>query len=308
MKVALLGFGTVGKGVYDILKHEFKDVYVKHVLVKHQDKHQDIKALLADTIDEIVNDQDIDVVIEMIGGMDEAYQYVKAALLHHKHVITANKALISAYYRELTELAEKQGVKLMFEASVGAGIHIVTPLKTISKFNHIHKIEGIMSGSTNYILSKIFLEDQSLDQALKEAKNLGYIEEDPKDDLEGFDLLRKIHILSMIGYHMDIDPKTIIRKPLSALTQKQIDDAKAKNLVIKYVASSEKIKDEVFIKVEPLALEKSHPFTKINYEENIITLYGKYHQKQTFIGQGAGRYPTASAIISDLLEIKKLTR
>ncbi len=305
MNIALLGFGTVGKGVFDILTTDFKDIKIKYILVKHQEKHQDIKTLLIESFEDILNDSSIDVVIETIGGLDPAYNYVKRALLNHKHVITANKALISLYYDELVELAHNQNVDLRFEASVGAGINIIDPLKTISKINHIYKIEGIMNGSTNFILSKIFIEDKTLEEALIEAKSLGYIEDDPKDDLDGFDLMRKIHILSMIAYQMKIDPNQIIREPLSRLTQKDYDKAKSDNQVIKYVATSEKIKDKVFIKIEPIFIDDNHPYAKINYEENIITLYGKYHLKQTFIGQGAGRYPTASAIVYDVLKTKE---
>ncbi|MFA5471509.1 MAG: homoserine dehydrogenase [Acholeplasmataceae bacterium] len=305
MKVALLGFGTVGQGVYDILINEYKHIEIKYVLVKHREKHLDISNLLADSFEQIVNDPEIKLVIETIGGIDPAYHYVKAALNHQKHVVTANKALISEYFDELRGLAKEKGVKLRYEASVGAGIQIIEPLFQIARFNHIYKIEGIINGSTNYILSKIFLEDMSLDEALKDAKSLGYIEEDPKDDLEGFDLARKIHILSMIAYQKPIDPKIIKRIPLTTITEEDIRKAKANHQMIKYVARSKNIDDQLEIVVEPAFVDLSHLYRKINYEENIITLYGKYHLKQSFIGQGAGRYPTASAIINDILNIIK---
>jgi homoserine dehydrogenase len=303
MKIALLGFGTVGKGVYDILKADFKDIEVKYVLVKHQEKHQDIKDILVADFNTILYDDSIDIVIETIGNMDIAYDYITKSLNHKKHVITANKALVSKYFEELIKLAKQNDVMFRFEASVGAGLNIIDPLYTISKINHIHKIEGIINGSTNFILSKIFLEDYLLEQALKEAQSLGYIEADPKDDLEGFDLMRKIHILSMIAYQASIDPNQIIIKSLRDLTQKDIDEVKKKNQVIKYVASSKKIDDQIFIKVEPVILDKNHIFANVNGVDNIIVLYGKYHEKQIFIGQGAGRYPTASAIIYDILKV-----
>src|SRR5690554_2840219 len=142
MKVALLGFGTVGQGVYDILINEYKHIEVKYVLVKHREKHLDISNLLADSFEQIVNDPEIKLVIETIGGIDPAYHYVKAALNHQKHVVTANKALISEYFDELRGLAKEKGVKLRYEASVGAGIQIIEPLFQIARFNHIYKIEG----------------------------------------------------------------------------------------------------------------------------------------------------------------------
>lgn len=304
MNVALLGFGTVGKGVYDILQNECNDIHVKYILVKHQKKHPEIKMLLADDFDEIVNDKSIDVVIETIGGTDDAYRYVKSALSHKKHVVTANKALISMYFDELHDIAFKHQVYLRYEASVGGAIHVIDPLYQMARYNHISRIEGIISGSTNFILSKIFLEDMSLDEALIEAKRLGYIENDPKDDLEGYDLMRKIHILSMIAYKRSIDPNIIKKIPLTVISQKDIDLAKSNKKVIKYIATS-KIKDnDIDIRVEPIIIDSDSPYAKINYEENIITLYGKYHLKQSFIGQGAGRYPTASAMVNDILNIK----
>lgn len=304
MNVALLGFGMVGKGVYDILQNECSDIHVKYILVKHQKKHPEIKMLLVDDFDEIVNDKSIDVVIETIGGIDDAYHYVKSALSHKKHVVTANKALISMYFDELRDIAFKHQVYLRYEASVGGAIHVIDPLYQMARYNHISRIEGIISGSTNFILSKIFLEDMSLDEALIEAKRLGYIENDPKDDLEGYDLMRKIHILSMIAYKRSIDPNIIKKIPLTVISQKDIDLAKSNKKVIKYIATS-KIKDnDIDIRVEPIIIDSDSPYAKINYEENLITLYGKYHLKQSFIGQGAGRYPTASAMVNDILNIK----
>ena len=304
MKIGLLGFGTVGKGVYDIIDQDFDDIFVKYVLVKHQEKHQDIKSLLVDSIDDILSDDEIEVIIETIGGTDDAYEYVGKALEKHKHVITANKALISKHFNELEKLASKHRVSLRYEASVGAAIIIIDPLKTIRDYNHIYQIEGIINGSTNYILSKIFLDNYKLEDALKEAHQLGYIESNPKDDMDGFDLLRKIHILSQIAYREDIDTNMIKRIPLSSITQEDIDTVKKQDKIIKYIASSKKDGSKIEIEVKPIIIDKTHPYAKVNYEDNIIHVFGEYHKKQTFIGTGAGRYPTASAIIYDLLKIK----
>mgnify|MGYP001166144861 CR=1 FL=1 len=306
MKVALLGFGTVGKGVYDIINNELPDIEIKYVMVKDKAKHQEIKELLIDDFDIVVQDKEIDVVIEVIGGVDYAYQFVKEALKNKLHVVTANKALISKCYKELEDLAKENNVCLRYEASVGAGIIIIDELKTLAKLNKINKIEGIINGSTNYILSKVFNDNYSLEVALKEAQELGYIEEDPKDDLDGFDLMRKIHILSTIAYEKEIEVDSIERIPFSIITQEDIDSLKKINKMYKYLAKSEYINDKVTIEVKPVVIEINHKYAKINYEENIIDIYGKYHDKQSFIGKGAGRYPTASAVVYDLLKIKEL--
>jgi len=306
MNVALLGFGTVGSKVYELIKAEDLDIQVKSILVKHRDKHSSIQVLLAHSFDDIILDDSIDVVIETIGGTTDAYAYVKKALEHKKHVVTANKALMSTYFRELHELAKNNQVQLRFEASVGGSMICVDPIIELSKFNHIYKIEGILNGSTNYLLSQIFDQDKTLEEALVEAKSLGYLEQDPKDDLEGFDLMYKIHILSMIAYQRDIDVNQIMRIPLTNITQDEINQVKRNHQIMKYIASSELVDDKPFIKVEPKVIESSHPYAKIQKAMNIINIYGKYNQYQSFARHGAGGLPTASAIVYDLLKIKEL--
>jgi homoserine dehydrogenase len=194
-------------------------------------------------------------------------------------------------------------VVLAYEASVGGAINILDPLKTISKINKIHKIEGIINGSTNFILSKIFLDDYTLNQALLEANELGYIETNSTDDLDGLDLMRKINILSMISYQQYINEDDISVVPLSSLTTEFIEYIKNHNLIIKYLATSKRINNRIIIHLEPVVFDSNSIYSKINYEDNIISIFGEYHQKQSFIGQGAGRYPTASAVVYDLLKI-----
>jgi homoserine dehydrogenase len=304
MNVAILGFGTVGKGVYDIIKQDFSNIKIKAILVKNPKKHPEVTHLLVDNIIDIIEDNVIDIVIELIGGKVEAYNYVKLALENGKHVITANKALVSHYFEELIYLAKQNNVQFRFEASVGAAINIIDPLNTIRKFNHINKIEGIINGSTNYILSKVFIENKTFSEALVEAKDLGYIESDASDDLDGYDLLRKINILSMIAYSQVIKEDDILRVSLTSVSDKMIDYLKKNSLGLKYLATSILINKEIMICLEPVTISQTNLYNNINYEENIITIFGEYHKKQSFIGQGAGRYPTASAVIYDLLMIK----
>ena len=198
MNICIIGLGVVGRGVYDILTNDNLDINVKYVLEIDPDKTKGIPCVLS-SYDIALKDESLECVVELIGGKTKAYDFVKQALLAKKHVVTANKALISAYFEELTELAKQNNVQLRYEASVGGAINIIDPLMTISRLNKICKIQGIINGSTNFILSKIFIEDYNLDKALEEALSLGYIETGSTDDLDGLDLMRKINILSMIS-------------------------------------------------------------------------------------------------------------
>lgn len=304
MKVAILGLGVVGRGVYDIISKDFKDISVKYILEKDNEKIKGFEYIRATSFDQIINDEQIDVIIELIGGKRIAYEFVKKALENKKHVVTANKALMSEKYEELIELAKTNHVKLLYEASVAGAIIVLNPLKKIREINQIYKIEGILNGSTNFVLSHVFLKDLSVDDAISKAYQLGYLERGSDDDMNGLDALRKINILSMISYQTYIDEKSVLRIPLSSLTDKFINHVKAKGFVIKYIAQSEIINDKLSIRIEPIVFSSDSDYSKINYEENIVSIFGKYHLKQSFIGQGAGRYPTASAVIYDLLSIK----
>ncbi len=304
MNIAILGLGVVGLGVYDIIQRDFPEHHIKYVMELDPKKVEGLHTKWTDDLSVILKDPDVDVVVELIGGKGVAYRFVKAALEAKKHVVTANKALISEHFEEFTKLANHSGVTLAYEASVGGAINLLDPLKTIAKINHIHKIEGIINGSTNFILSKIFLEDYSLENALFEAKELGYIETGSNDDLEGWDLLRKINILSMISYHQFISETDILRVGLDTIPAEFFDYVKAKGLSMKYLATSLWENNEIMIHLEPVILSSNHFYNQINYEENIITIYGAYHKKQSFIGQGAGRYPTASAVVFDILRIQ----
>lgn len=303
MNIAILGFGIVGKGVYDILSKDFTDHNVKYILELDDQKLGNLISKRPSSYDVILQDDEVDVIIELIGGKGIAYTFIKQALIHKKHVITANKAVISEHYKELTQLAEENNVTLSFEASVGGAIIVLNPLFTIAKINKINKIEGIINGSTNFVLSSVFKENKSLADSIDEANTLGYIETGTTDDMDGLDLLRKINILSMISYKTFIKESDITRVPLSSLTNEFIDYVKKTNRTIKYIATSEKHNNEISIHLEPVILDSSLLYSNIDYEDNIISIHGQYHKVQSFVGQGAGRYPTASAVINDLITI-----
>ncbi len=307
MNVAILGLGVVGTGVYDILTEKTLGINVSYVLELDQEKRKGKEHLVASSFEAILEDKELNTIIELIGGKTIAYKFIKEALLHKKNVVTANKAVISEYFEELTTLAKENNVSLLYEASVGGGINILNPLYTISELDTITSIKGIINGSTNFVLSKIFKENTSLAEALKQANELGFIETGSTDDLEGFDLLRKINILSMISYKQFITEESILRTPLSSLTNEMVNYVSKLDYIIKYIASSYLENNEIMIHLEPVLLTKDDLYSQIEYEENIITINGTYHQNQNFTGKGAGRYPTAGAVVSDLMQIKNDT-
>jgi homoserine dehydrogenase len=303
LNIALLGLGVVGRGVYDILSTAHKDIVITKILEKDKSKLNGITQEVIDDFNDILNDQSIDTVVELIGGKGVAYTFIKQALMHNKHVVTANKAVISDYYHELKSLAQKHNVTLRYEASVGGGIIVLNPLSTLVEVNPITSIKGIINGSTNFILSKIFLEDYSADQAFQEALSLGFIETGSTDDMDGIDLLRKINILSMMAYRTNINESDILIEPLSRLTERMIKYVKKQNKIVKYIGVSSLKDDEVKIYLTPVALDKTNPLASIHYEQNMIVVEGMYHEWMAFKGLGAGRYPTASAVVYDLVHL-----
>lgn len=303
MKIAILGLGVVGEGVYNIINDSNSNIEIKYVLELDKNKLKGKERLLASSFDEIINDEELDTVVELIGGRIIAYEFIKKSLEHRKNVVTANKAVISAYYEELTTLAKTNKVTLLFEASVGGGINILSSLMSLINIDNIYQIKGIINGSTNFVLSCVFQENKSFDGSIKEAEELGYIETGSTDDMDGYDLLRKINILSMISYQGYIEEEDIIRIPLSSLTNEFMDFVNKQNLTIKYIASSFNETGSTMIHLEPVIITNNSIYSSIEYENNIITIDGIYHPNQSFIGKGAGRYPTASAVVSDLFKI-----
>jgi len=263
MNIALLGYGVVGKGVYDIISNDHPNLKIKYIVEKDKEKLGNLKHLAPTSFTDVLEDNEIDVVIELIGGKTVAYQMIKEALLHKKHVVTANKAVISEFFEELTTIAKSNDVSLLFEASVGGAIIVLDPLYRIAEINKISGITGIINGSTNFVLSSIFLENQSLEDALKKASDLGYIEANSTDDMDGFDLLRKINILSMISYHTYIKEEDIERTPLSSISSDFISYVKSHNLAMKYIATSKEHSGKISIHLEPVILEKEAFYNQI---------------------------------------------
>lgn len=306
MKVAVLGCGTIGRGVVEILRNGVTDIELVRILDRTECFISEFYDLFTDNVDDIINDESIDAVVETMGGRGFSYSCVKKALESGKSVVTANKELISYHLKELTDLANSKGVYLLYEASVGGGIPFIKTLSNLAEFNVTESIVGILNGTTNYILTKMQKDDMSYDDALAEAKKLGFAEANPTADVEGHDLVRKIAILSMLSYNQEINPDDVYAFGVSGVKKQFIDFVNNLGYVLKYVCFSSLSQDgkSVEIGVEPALVNQNGVIGNINYENNFVTFKMKPNDGITFIGKGAGRMPTATAVVSDLKVIR----
>ncbi len=311
--IAVLGYGVVGSGVVEVIMKNAESIghrAERKILVKkildvrdfHDDPH---KKLLTKNADDIFLDDSIKIVVETIGGVKIAYEFTKKALAMGKSVVTSNKELVATHGPELLKLAKDNGVSYLFEASVGGGIPIIRPLYQCLAANEINSISGILNGTTNYILTAMRKEGKDFGQALKEAQENGYAEADPTADIEGHDTCRKIAILSSIAYNTFIDYKSIYTEGISKLTLKDIKYAEEMECVIKLLAYSKKVGEKVFAMVAPEIISKSHPLANVEDVFNAILVDGNAIGDAMFYGRGAGKLPTASAVVADIIDIVK---
>lgn len=301
MKIAILGYGVIGKGVYEIVSKK-DDINVVNILEKEEKFDKQKINLFTSNIDEILNNDEIELIVEVLGGYDFAYNCIKKALNAKKHVVTANKEVVAKSIDELTALATKNNVEFLYEASVGGGIPIIKNLVEITKTSQISSIEGILNGTTNFILTKIN-EGMSYNDALKKAQDLGFAESDPTADVEGYDMMRKIAILSDLAWNTKIDINDVIHIGLTSLKDEDYKKAYDNNQIIKYVCYANKIDEKIEIGVKPMYLEKEHILTKVNNETNAVILNTYPNDELVFIGKGAGSLPTASSIVGDIYNI-----
>lgn len=306
MKIAILGLGTVGYGVYDIIKttEVLKDIEIKYILDRNLELQRIIPEKVTNSFIDILNSNDIDIVVECMGAKDFSYKCIKEALEHKKNVVTANKEVVAEHIKELTKIKNEMGVSLYYEASVGGGIPIIKNLFMVAETNEIDSIKGIINGTTNYILSKMTSEKMTFLEALKMAQKLGFAESDPTADLEGLDMVRKISILSSIAYKTEIPIEKIWHYGISTISENDILFADRYGYVIKFIASSTNVNENIELKVEPTFISKSNLLSHVNDENNIIEVNASINDKLSFFGKGAGRYPTANAIVNDLIMIK----
>ncbi|MEI8377162.1 MAG: homoserine dehydrogenase [bacterium] len=306
VKVGILGLGTVGSGVVKSLK-PFTNIIIKKVSVKNLDKKRSVElaqGILTTDSMSVVNDPEIDVVVELIGGISPAYDLIKAALQNKKHVVSANKELIAKHGKELFELAQKNDVVLLYEAAVAGGIPVVMPLKTALSGNKIKKIQGILNGTTNYIITKMTNEGASFEDVLREAQELGYAEADPTGDVQGYDAMYKIAILASIAFGKRVNVEGVYREGIDKIKPLDIACAAELGYKIKLIAQAQDMGEQgVDIRVHPMLVAKNHPMANIDDVLNAVVIEGNPVGQITLSGPGAGEMPTASSVVGDLVSL-----
>ncbi len=314
INIAVLGYGTVGSGVVEILDKNGEkikqragnqEINVKYVLDRKEFPEDPIQEKIVHDYDIILDDPEVDIVVEVMGGVEPAYTYTKQALLAGKSVCTSNKELVAVHGPELLKISKENNLNFLFEASVGGGIPIIRPLNQSLTADEIEEITGILNGTTNYILTKMTKEGSDFHTVLKEAQDLGYAESDPSADVDGHDACRKIAILSSLAYGMHVDFKDIYTEGISSISDIDIKYAKEINGHIKLLATSKKVGDQVLAMVSPMIIKPDNPLYGVNDVFNAIFVRGKYIGDVMFYGSGAGKLPTASAVVSDIVDAAK---
>jgi homoserine dehydrogenase len=301
INIALLGYGTIGKGVFEICSNN-EYLNIVKILEKEEKFDKQIIELFTNDVNNIVNDNNIDLVVEVLGGYEFAKSCIVKCLNKGKHVVTANKEIIAKDIEYLVNLAKDNNCHIAYEASVGGGIPIIKNIKELKKINKITKITGILNGTTNFILTKMF-EGMSFNEALKLAQKLGFAEADPTADLEGYDMMRKIAILSDLAWDTFIDINNVLHRGITSIKDEDIQNAKNNNQTIKFVCESIKEDNHISISVKPVVLENGHFLQTVNNEFNAVILETYPNDTLTFIGKGAGSLPTASAVVLDIIDI-----
>ena len=317
IRAALLGQGTVGTGVYKVLKTQKEEmipklgseIEISKVLVRNLEKAaskvEDPK-ILTNNWDDIVNDPEIDIVIELIGGIEPARTYILSALNAGKHVVSANKDLIAVHGKELLDAAEAHHVDFLFEAAVAGGIPIIRALNSSLTADEIDEITGILNGTTNYMMYKMSTEGCEFDAVLKEAQAKGYAEADPTADVEGYDACRKIAILSSLAYGRFLNYEDIYTEGITRITPEDMQYAEELDMTIKLLGTSRKIGDDSFYAmVAPFLVGKTSPLYSVNDVFNAVFVHGNVLGDAMFYGSGAGKLPTASAVVADVVDEAK---
>lgn len=306
MKIGILGYGTVGQGLVDVIDNnkEKRNIEIMSILVRDKNKYNKSKyaQIITDNIEDVFS-KDIDILVELMGGLHPSFEYIKRALENRINVVTANKDMLAEYGDKLAKIANKNKVSLKFEASVGGGIPVVKPLTESLEGNVINSIYAILNGTTNFILSKMYNEGSSYEKVLKEAQELGFAEANPESDIEGYDAARKLSILSTLAYNRRVYWKDFYLEGISNIDSKDIDYAKKLGCKIKLVGQSKLNNDRVSGFVRPVLVDNNSLLSKIDNEYNIVVLNGDSVGEVSFVGRGAGKEPTGSAVYSDLVDI-----
>ena len=311
LKVGIIGVGTVGTSVANILLDNKNiisaragvDIVPTIGVVSNLNKKRDVSIKLTTNVDEILEDDSIDIVVELMGGIEKPYEIVKKALLKGKAVVTANKALLAYHRYELQELAGD--IPFEFEAAVAGGIPIINALRDGLSANHIKSIQGIMNGTCNYMLTRMINDGVSYDEILKEAQDLGYAEADPTFDVGGYDAAHKLLILGSIAYGIDVKPEDILIEGIQNITKADIDFAKEFEYSIKLLGIAKKVGSEIQLRVHPVLIPDDKMIAKVDGVMNGISVVGDKVGETMFYGAGAGGDATASAVVANIIDIAR---
>ncbi|MCR5213356.1 MAG: homoserine dehydrogenase [Eubacterium sp.] len=313
INVAILGYGTVGSGVYKIIKENNShisrragdDISVKYVLDLRDFPGDPVEEVLVHDVNVIMEDEEVDIVVEVMGGVEPAYTFVRRALESGKSVCTSNKELVAAHGAELLEIARENNVNFFFEASVGGGIPIIRPLIECITVDHIEEIQGIMNGTTNYILTKMEDEGADFDTVLKVAQDKGYAERNPEADIEGYDACRKIAILTSLAYEKQVNYEDIYTEGITKITTDDFKYMKKLGTSIKLLGIARKVLGITYSMVAPFVVYPDNPLYGVKKVFNAILVKGDMLGDVMFYGKGAGSLPTASAVVSDVVDAVK---
>ena len=313
IKIAVLGYGTVGSGVVKVLntnaniiaKRAGQEVEVKYVLDLRDFPGDPVERKVVHDFNVILDDPEISIVVETMGGTKPAYEYVKKSLLSGKSVCTSNKELVAAYGAELVHIAKSKSANFLFEASVGGGIPVIRPLNQSLTADKIEQINGILNGTTNYILTKMANDGSDFEDVLKEAQELGYAEKDPTADVEGYGACRKIAILTSLAYGQQVDYQDIYTEGITKITAEDFKYARSMGASIKIFGSSKKVGGRLYAMVAPQMIKSDNPLFAVNDVFNAICVTGNMLGDVMFYGKGAGKEATASAVVSDVVDAVK---
>lgn len=306
LKIGLIGLGTVGCGVYKTIQN-IDNVEIVKIAVKNINKPRSVEVpreILTDNPYDVVNDPSIDVVVELIGGVEPAYDYISTAIKNGKHIVTANKELLAKRGEELFILSEEYNKVVLYEAAIAGGIPIIMPIKTILAGNKINRIQAILNGTTNYILTKMDVDGASYEDVLKEAQELGYAETDPTGDVEGFDAAYKITTLSTIAFKKRIKIENVYREGITKIRKEDMAKANEFGYKIKLIATATiDENDNADVRVHPMLVSKDSMLAHIDYVTNAVAISGHPIGNIVLSGPGAGEFPTASSVVGDILAI-----
>ena len=300
MKIALLGFGVVGRGVYEITQGR-EDMQVTKVLCLEDISLPDAQAVR--DIREIVEDPSIDTVVEAMGGLHPAFEFVRAAMEAGKNVVTSNKAMVCTFYSQLLPLAERQGVCFRSTAAVGGGIGWLSELERTRRVQTIRSVGGIMNGTCNYILDNMTSRGLDYDAALKQAQSLGYAEANPSTDVDGIDTWHKLILSANIAFGISLDSATVPVAGIRGIQASDVERFQSRGYVCKLIASGRRRENGYSAYVQPTLVRQGEPESAVPMNYNLITFVGDISQRMSFFGQGAGRYPTAYNVVEDLVDV-----